>query len=428
MSLKLIDALRLSLTGFTQHKGSSALVVVTITLLFSCIMIFNFIVSGLEKTALLANASQTDGKVFIASWIGSSSTRRFIQKDDVLEKFETEMNNTELELIQTQAKRFNGKIIGEAWMYQFEVPYNFISQNLGERFTNEILPQDTIPVLVPKDENSPLGSELSIVGTIPSTDYRNSPEEPNYYQYHPILPDNNPLNYFLKMVYGGQNDALLIDNSGISQEFITQKIQQDLNQAELLEINVPKRKIIIEFDNISDALQYSKATANSQYHNDDFLGGILSTANSFQSFKDMVLILEIIFVVAAVIIATFTFRHLLIQDTQTIILYQIMGASRGNLYSIYFLYLLELCVLAIAACLLFSFLVIGLLTILSASSISMRLQEFYRLDISPKVYFWKLDQYFWTIVLVILLVAPLTLVFSTHYFTMSYLAKHLKER
>lgn len=48
MSLKFSDALRLSWSNIAQHKKRSAILVVTIALLFGLVMGFNFLTSGIE--------------------------------------------------------------------------------------------------------------------------------------------------------------------------------------------------------------------------------------------------------------------------------------------------------------------------------------------------------------------------------------------
>lgn len=70
MGLKFSDALRLSWGNIAQHKKRSAIIVLTIALLFGVIMGFNFITSGIEETTLVASAGQTGGDVYIEAYYG----------------------------------------------------------------------------------------------------------------------------------------------------------------------------------------------------------------------------------------------------------------------------------------------------------------------------------------------------------------------
>lgn len=71
MRLKLSDAFRLSWSNITEHKKHSAIIILTISLLFGVIMEFNFIASGIEKTTITASAGQTGEDAYIEARYGS---------------------------------------------------------------------------------------------------------------------------------------------------------------------------------------------------------------------------------------------------------------------------------------------------------------------------------------------------------------------
>ena len=65
MALKFSDALRLSWSNIVQHKKRSAIIVLTISLLFGVIMAFSFILQGLRSTILDAAVQANDGRVYL---------------------------------------------------------------------------------------------------------------------------------------------------------------------------------------------------------------------------------------------------------------------------------------------------------------------------------------------------------------------------
>lgn len=164
-----------------------------------------------------------------------------------------------------------------------------------------------------------------------------------------------------------------------------------------------------------------------EYLTADFRSGTFETLYNFHTLKALLFLVEIGLVIVAVVIATMTFKHLIDKDAATVALYRSLGATTGDIYLIYFLYILELCLLALIACCLLAGGLVGVIAMLNAENLSLRLQDFYQLSVAPRVYFYSFDQYFWTVVVAILVVAPLALAFSTHRFEESYVARKLKE-
>ena len=68
MGLKFSDALRLSWSNIAQHKKRSAIIILTISLLFGVVMGFNFMLQGLQGTILDAALQTNDGNLF-RNWI-----------------------------------------------------------------------------------------------------------------------------------------------------------------------------------------------------------------------------------------------------------------------------------------------------------------------------------------------------------------------
>lgn len=104
-----------------------------------------------------------------------------------------------------------------------------------------------------------------------------------------------------------------------------------------------------------------------------------------------------------------------------------MGASTSNIYLIYFLYLIELCLLAVVVAMVIAFVFIGLLAITSIGALAERLQEFYNLKYLPEVTLFRFNGAFWAIIVTIMLVAPLSLLLTMRRFSAKHIAKKLKE-
>lgn len=136
---------------------------------------------------------------------------------------------------------------------------------------------------------------------------------------------------------------------------------------------------------------------------------------------------EIVLLVVAVVVATLTFAHLIDNDAATVALYRSMGASTGNIYAIYFLYLVELCLLAVVASVGIGLILAGVVAVLDAGGLAVRLQEYYGLIVAPRVRLVGIDHGFWAVTGMIMLVAPLVLALTSRRFGAKHIAKKLKE-
>lgn len=85
----------------------------------------------------------------------------------------------------------------------------------------------------------------------------------------------------------------------------------------------------------------------------------------------------IILLIAAVIILTFTVAHLITQNAFSISLYRSLGATRLQIFGIYFVYLLELCFYAMLFAIVTAFILAGIATVASWSYLQTTLAEVY---------------------------------------------------
>lgn len=441
MGLKFSDALRLSWSNIAEHKKRSVAIVLTISILFGVIMGFNFMLEGLRETILSAALQANDGKVYLE--VGYQELAGFgpgrVEKVDSEAKLD--------EFIKEGVTRYHGKIIGEKLNYQFNNIFETITPAVAESISGEIdlssVPEDKVAVLMPA-ETSPYAAvdreDYYIVGTYPATQ-----------QGSPTLPGLNPVNLLLSMVYGSGINArpLIIDNdSEAVHNYFLKLAQQKVysgspyaSAEEYLETVVPQTRYIVEFPNYENAVNYyydiyaeksipkNVEIGDRKYEllNMDTFGRVIHLKYDFDNLQFMLTAIEILFIVIAILVATFTFAHLIDQDAATIALYRSLGASTGSIYLIYFLYLVELCLLAVLSCILIAFIIVGVMWLCNAGALAERLKEYYILKDLPKVNLFGFNGMFFWIIGAIMIVAPISLVLTMRRFSVKHIAKKLKE-
>lgn len=458
MGLKFSDALRLSWSNISGHKVRSIIIILSISVLFGFIMGFNFIMNGLERTALELNQDATGGATYVS--VQEIDHKHYhnspvINEISNLPNFDKQLKQSEFDAIKERASRFHGEVVGYTWRPFFN--YYFVSQSAVTDFITTDLstvPEGKIPALVlegltledycyPEEDPAACEHFSSVfypVGALPRVTIRENPDDPDDPFSSPTLPDPNLLNLLLSKIrfYPLGSDFMIIDDgSGKVERFVRQEseyiLMSSIGWVQASDLNIHP---VIKFTDPYDAVAFASPVSflgitfypsDHDFLVQDFLGGAIEIASEFNMIRALLAFLEVLFIIVSVLIAIFTFKHLIDQDAATIALYRSMGASTGNIYLIYFLYFLELCLLAIISCFVIAFLIVGIITLTNGKALGLRLEEYYRLDHLPHIYFFSFDEYFWTVIVAILLVAPLALGFSTHRFKGKYIARKLKE-
>ncbi len=435
--LKFSDALHLSWSNISQHKGRSAIVILTISILFGVVMAFNFMLEGLSKTTFDAAMQASDGKIYIAAGYNEIAS---INEGDYFK-----VNNLEdaEKAIVESVKRYHGQIIGQVVQYNGIGSSRWtINQELAERFDEldfDKLQEDQIPYVGPKvedeffdlylkDADDNKDKLLVKVGTYPAT-------EPG----SPTLPGFNPLNLLLSGIHGFYTAPLMVDDgSGKVMRYLEKMAEQNNTQEVIPYIE----QFVVMFDNYDDAIAYYWDIANGKNipkeietsdgkkyvsYSEELFSNVISAELSIKNLRYTLILIEILFIVVAVIIATLTFAHIIDQDAATIALYRSLGVSTGNIYLIYFLYLLEMCILAVVACIVIAAILVGALWLVNANALAQRLQNYYMLDTTPKVTLFRFDNLFYGIIGSVMLIAPITLLFTLRNFSSKHIAKKLKE-
>lgn len=447
MGLKFSDALRLSWSNIVQHKKRSVAIILTISMLFGIIMAFNFMLQGLRGTILNAALQTNDGKVYLQTGYQNISE---INEGDFRPVKDLE---TAQEMVREEVARYDGRILGTMTLYQHQLGNTrwVVNKELADAVADMDLEktlEDKIPYIASRSSDDENGTyevlyrddkALARIGTYPATELGS-----------PTLPGMNLMNLLLGMVYGsGEAPRLIVDDgTGKVEKYIREmaeaKVKQDgyyESVEQLLEAWPPETYFIAEFDDYDDAVNYysnSRLDKNlpakiqigkKKYEllNMDIFGRIMYLELDFNNLQFMLTAIEVLFIIIAVLIAVFTFAHLIDNDAATVALYRSMGASTGDIYAIYFLYLVELCLLAVLSCVLIAFMIVGMMWLGNAEALAERLKGFYMLKDLPKVNLFGFNNMLFGIAGSIMLVAPLSLLLTMRRFSAKHIAKKLKE-
>ncbi len=450
--LRFGDALSLSWRNIVQHKGRSVIIILTIAILFGVLMGVNFVLRGLEVSALNASVAKTDGAAYVSSYHRDVSTGR-------------QTNNKEA--IQKRLKDSHGVVVGFHRGYSFQEPQSlvpFISiqvvdYSAVEAFVETDLarvPEGKVPVLAPEGGfqidgdgswydwlRREIADRYYIVGYLP-TGGKAEDSKPSYEygigegnSYTPTVPGFNLLNLVLGNISGGVIDyqPLLVDNgSGVVTRYLDEKIaiwreaqQGEIEEWQRRENPQVNESVIARFDNPLDVVKYAAIEIDSEIVVGGFVTDSSGIAQAFNMAWLVVMVLEVIVLIVAVVIATFTFAHVVDQDANTLALYRSMGATTNNMYLIYFLYLLELCLLALVVSFLLGVVIVGVMAWMNVDALAVKWQSFWALSELPKVSLFGIDWHFWMVVIAMLLIAPVSLIFAQGRFSSRHIAKQLKE-
>ena len=93
--------------------------------------------------------------------------------------------------------------------------------------------------------------------------------------------------------------------------------------------------------------------------------------------QDLVWPVTVVLVIVSAFILAFTMAHLIASSTKTFVLYRSIGATRGQLLMIYFVYLMELCAASALFAVAVALILAGILTAAFWNYLSTQLHEFY---------------------------------------------------
>lgn len=460
--LKFEDALSLSWRNIVRHKGRSVIIILTIAILFGVLMGVNFVLRGLEVSLLDAATTKTEGKAYVDVRMGvrGSSTADIMrnQLDDIALGDLEKHGGKALGLLKVYDFTPNSTFVTDFQHIQvvdYSAVKDFVTVDLAE------VPEGKVPVLAPEGgfKIEPYNPEIEnpqvdwlreeivdryyIVGYLPVVNPTEQDLDKAEFgvgnDYTPTVPGGfNLLNLVLGNVLGGVSEKMepiiVDDGSGKVAEYLAEKteIWQEAQREQLEEWRIYDEPRVIEgtiavFNNPVDLMGYVPVFSDSPISVRGFVDNSAEIVSAFDMAWLVVMVLEVIVLIVAVVIATFTFAHVVDQDANTLALYRSMGATTNNMYLIYFLYLLELCLLALVVSFLLGVVIVGVMAWMNVDALVVKWQSFWALSELSKVSLFGIDWHFWMVVIAMLLIAPVSLIFAQGRFSSRHIAKQLKE-
>ena len=150
---------------------------------------------------------------------------------------------------------------------------------------------------------------------------------------------------------------------------------------------LPESAIVAEFNDVVKAYNYFEKTDSlelyydvTKYETYELHSKQLATYRWFMNLKaKFVRPASLVLLVVAVFILAFTMSHILSQNTRTFVLYRSLGASRAQLILIYFAYMLQLVLRAIAFAVTIAVILAGISTVIGWHYFSTELAILYPL-------------------------------------------------
>lgn len=172
---------------------------------------------------------------------------------------------------------------------------------------------------------------------------------------------------YLASSYEGSQNGLVVDRISRFDGEVTKLT--DEQEAEIGE-EIPESVVIAKFTNLKNAYEYySKADAKELHYSvgDYQIAELFSNqVGAYRYFrdknKDFIRPASLVLMAVSAFILAFTMAHLIASSTKTFVLYRSIGASRGQILLIYFVYLLELCVKAAVFAVVLALLIAGVVT------------------------------------------------------------------
>ncbi len=424
--MKLADVLWLSWAGLVGHKKRNRLVILTIVVMFCLVFIVNLTYQGLENSIINVSATKTDGAVYIKTGL----VEDYYYHPSYGKLLAAPLPENAQEIIAERVQDYHGEVVGTVSYTpaEQEWEYDIISQSAVTEFVEEEKDFEKVAVVRAEGVQGEINQEFQAVGAYPNT------------ALGKLKTDNVLFASVLEKINPGPRDMLVVDDG--SEAFSRYLDEQNMKWREVRGYDFdpePTMLVVAKFANAKDAADYYANTpfdglkygydlaAGYQYVVQDLFNNTVSVAMAFTFYRIVLLVMSGVFLVFAIWITVLTFSHIADEDVATIALYRAMGARARDIYLIYGVYLLELCVVALAICWMLAFLSAGAVALFSANSLAETLQGFYQLATPASVGFWGLNE---TIVIIsgaMIAIAPITLLFVGRKFSARQIAKKLKE-
>jgi len=443
--MKIADTVRLATTNLRQNKRRSVTVVVTMAVIFGLVMGVGFFVGGMHNLLMKSAIGQT-GKLYLnVGYTAQGGTGG--KKIDTLDET--------VPGLEKLVEQYGGKKVGTVKVYDsVELgQVTAVSRDLAEALAIEPLravPDGKIGAIKAEGREVDLPEQFVVVGK-----FRGSS------RLDMTVGGFSPSNFFVGGIWNfGAPEYYLVDGD-LTEKYMLEEQQRSLKESEKYLKELPAAQesdwidlgykkspfvsIVAKFASYEQAQKFYDAVyadgikgvpetvicngVSYSLTTGDFVGHTMDVARTMDyTINTIITPVVVVLAVVALLVAVSTFAHLVESDTATILLYRARGASLGQVYLIYFIYLLELCLLAVVMSIL-----VGLVLALGMSVISVlagfggAVQEFFGLAKAPFLLLIGVDVTFWRAVGLILLVAPVVLLMTSWRFSSRHIAKRLKE-
>lgn len=422
--MKLQDVGRLATANLRQNGRRSVTVILTMAVIFGLAIGAGFFVRGMRNFMIKAAVEQTEKIYISAGYVvgGASDAVDVGSPDGALAKLADlpveQCDGKEVGIVKTYSHAGLGQDYGQNYV---------ISQGVAEALSIEPLrevPDGKIGVLVAQGQEGEveLPEQFVAVG-----EFRNPKRDD-------LLVDGpSPSNLFVGGLWNyGAPKYYVLDGAVTERYFADDK--------------APLVSIVVEFSRYQQALKFYDDVQSDAVDGvpmavsydgdsyglmaDDFVGHTMSVVRNMNYTVDVILApIIVVLAIIALLVTVSTFVHLIESDAPTIALYKARGASIWQLYLVYFVYLLELCVLAAVLSI-----IVGLMLALGMSVMSVAMgfggavQGFFGLEQAPIIVILAgIDATFWRALGLMLLVVPAVLLLTSWRFSSRHIAKSLKE-
>lgn len=418
--MKLRDVGRLATANLRQSRRRSVTVILTMAVIFGLAIGAGFFVRGMRNFMIGAAVEQTE-KIYISAGyaVGGAMGAVGVESPE----------GALAELAGLPVEQYDGKEVGIVKTYSHAgLGQDYvISQSVAEALSIDALrevPDGKIGILIAQGREGEveLPEEFVAVG-----EFR-SPKRDNL-----LVNGPSPSNLFV----GG------LWNYGAAEYYILDGVETERYFAD---DKAPLVSIVVEFSRYQQALKFYNDVQSDAVDGvpiavsyggdsyglmaDDFVGHTMSVVRNMDYTINVILApIIVVLAIIALLVTVSTFVHLIESDAPTIALYKARGASIWQLYLVYFVYLLELCVLAAVLSIITGLmLALGMSVMSVAMGFGEAVQGFFGLERAPIIVILAgVDATFWRALGLMLLVAPVVLLLTSWRFSSRHIAKSLKE-
>lgn len=169
------------------------------------------------------------------------------------------------------------------------------------------------------------------------------------------------------------------------QEYDGKIVMFSMEELEKLGGELPETTIVAKFTDLKKAYAYyvkgdkmEWGYDSEKYQIEEIYSNQMGVYRYFrEKNQDLVWPVTAVLVIVSAFILAFTMAHLIASSTKTFVLYRSIGATRGQLLMIYFVYLMELCAASALFAVTVALILAGILTAAFWNYLSTQLHEFY---------------------------------------------------